>query len=142
MSRRSAIRASDDERDQIAERLREAAAEGRLLAEELEHRLAHALRAQTLGELDQLVADLPRQRPSGRRLAPRSPLMMLAMATAVAFVAVVALVLVAMVLTGAVFAWLLWMLVAWRLFGHGPRWRCHRSRYHAQMRYAGRRPLL
>ena|SRR5947209_14344892 len=141
MNRRSAIRASDGERDQVADRLREAAAEGRLLAEEFEHRLARALRARTLGELDQLVVDLPHRRPSGRRLAPRSPMAMVALGGAALIVAAAVVVLVAMVLTGAIFIWLIWMLVAWRLFGHGPRWGCHRSRHYA-MRYAGRRQLL
>src|SRR5437764_2057254 len=107
MNRLSAIRASDSERDHVADRLREAAAEGRLQAEELEHRLARALRARTVGELDQLVADLPRRRPSGRLLVPRSPVTLLALAAAVAIVVVAAVVLVAMVVTGAVFVWLL-----------------------------------
>jgi uncharacterized protein DUF1707 len=59
MARRSTLRASDADRDQIAERLRKAASEGRLLAEELEQRLDAAFSARTYGELDSLVADLP-----------------------------------------------------------------------------------
>jgi hypothetical protein len=62
MLRRSALRASDADRDYVAERLRNAAAEGRILADELEHRLGVALSARTYGELDAIVADLPRDR--------------------------------------------------------------------------------
>lgn len=43
----------------MADRLRGAATEGRLTAEELEDRLHHAFSARTYGELDPLVADLP-----------------------------------------------------------------------------------
>lgn len=66
MVRRSTLRASDADRDYVAERLRDAAAEGRLLAEELEHRLEAAFSARTYGELGAIVADLPRERPAGR----------------------------------------------------------------------------
>ena len=64
MVRRSALRASDADREYIAERLRNAAAEGRILAEELEHRLEATFAARTYGELNAVVADLPRE---GRR---------------------------------------------------------------------------
>ena len=64
MVRRSALRASDADREYIAERLRDAAAEGRLLADEFEHRLEATLTARTYGELNAVVADLPRE---GRR---------------------------------------------------------------------------
>jgi hypothetical protein len=50
----------------VAERLKQAATEGRILAHELEDRLAAALRARTYGDLDDVVADLP-----GARLASR-----------------------------------------------------------------------
>lgn len=46
----------------MADRLRHAATEGRLTAEELEQRLHHAFSARTYGELDPLVADLPAAR--------------------------------------------------------------------------------
>ena len=69
MSRRASLRASDADREHIAERLRKAAAEGRILTEELEHRLMAAFSARTYGELEPLVADLPGAR--GRRARPR-----------------------------------------------------------------------
>jgi hypothetical protein len=65
MVRRSHLRASDADREYVAERLRNAAGEGRLLAEELEHRLGTAFSARTYGELDAVVADLPRDRAVG-----------------------------------------------------------------------------
>jgi Domain of unknown function (DUF1707) len=52
-------RASDAEREAAADRLRTAAAEGRLDADELEERLAAAYGARTIGELAPLVSDLP-----------------------------------------------------------------------------------
>jgi hypothetical protein len=54
------LRASDEDREQTATRLRHAAAEGRLRAEELEARLEAAFAARTYRELEGLVSDLPR----------------------------------------------------------------------------------
>ena len=70
MAEPSYLRASDADRDAIAERLRRAAAEGRLEPEELEERLHTALRARTHGDLERVVEDLPRQpvRRERRRL--------------------------------------------------------------------------
>ncbi|QDY80928.1 DUF1707 domain-containing protein [Streptomyces qinzhouensis] len=53
------MRASDTERERIAERLREAVAEGRLTMEEFNERLDAVYQARTLGELEPLVSDLP-----------------------------------------------------------------------------------
>ncbi|MET9712747.1 DUF1707 SHOCT-like domain-containing protein [Nocardiopsis alba] len=53
------IRASDADRDQVAERLREALAEGRLTPVEHEERLDTLYRAKTIGELAPIVSDLP-----------------------------------------------------------------------------------
>ena len=53
------IRASDADRDRAASMLREHHAAGRLTAEEFHERMEQALDAQTLGELDELMADLP-----------------------------------------------------------------------------------
>ena len=62
------MRASDTDRDEIVERLRHAAAEGRLAAEELDERVRRALVAVTYGDLSALVADLPTPgAPSGAR---------------------------------------------------------------------------
>ena len=53
------LRASDSDREQVAERLRHATAEGRLSTDELEERVGALYGARTYGELDALVADLP-----------------------------------------------------------------------------------
>ena len=53
------IRASDADRDRTAALLREHHAAGRLSAEEFNERLDQAYAAKTLGDLDQLLADLP-----------------------------------------------------------------------------------
>jgi Domain of unknown function (DUF1707) len=53
------IRASDADRDRVAALLREHHAAGRLTAEEFHDRMDKALEAKTLGELDELLADLP-----------------------------------------------------------------------------------
>ncbi|MFI9719028.1 DUF1707 domain-containing protein [Streptomyces sp. NPDC052396] len=54
-----ALRASDADRDRVAEILREALAEGRLTAEEHAERVEDAYRARTLAELEPLLHDLP-----------------------------------------------------------------------------------
>ncbi|MCX5399433.1 DUF1707 domain-containing protein [Streptomyces sp. NBC_00102] len=55
----SGFRASDADRDRIADILREAVAEGRLTAEEHAERVELVYRAKTVGELEPLVSDLP-----------------------------------------------------------------------------------
>jgi uncharacterized protein DUF1707 len=59
MASDSRIRASDADRDRTAALLREHHAAGRLTAEEFSERLDKAYAAKTLGELDELLADLP-----------------------------------------------------------------------------------
>ena len=63
------IRVSDAEREEVAERLRRAHADGRLDMSELEERVALCYAAKTRAELEPLVADLPGAR--GRRARPR-----------------------------------------------------------------------
>ena len=68
------VRASDAERERIAQLLQSAAAEGRLSPEEAGERLAAASAATYREDLQQLVADLPLaeqpEPPEGRRPAP------------------------------------------------------------------------
>ena len=54
------IRASDADRDRTAAALREHLAAGRLTNEEFDERLDKTYAAKTLGELDEVLADLPR----------------------------------------------------------------------------------
>jgi hypothetical protein len=59
MTRVASLRASDADREQVAERLRHATVEGRLTTDELEERLGALPAARTYGELEVLVRDLP-----------------------------------------------------------------------------------
>ena len=58
------LRASDSERDQLVDALRDHAAEGRLTTEELDERTGAAYAATTRGELVALRRDLPEAAPS------------------------------------------------------------------------------
>ncbi|MET8677551.1 DUF1707 domain-containing protein [Streptomyces sp. NPDC004647] len=60
------MRASDADRDRVADILREALAEGRLTAEEHSDRIDGVYRAKTVGELEPLVRDLPVGAAGGR----------------------------------------------------------------------------
>jgi hypothetical protein len=53
------LRASDEDRDRTATLLREHHAAGRLTAEEFNDRLDKVYEAKTLGDLDELMSDLP-----------------------------------------------------------------------------------
>jgi hypothetical protein len=76
------LRAADTDREHTAEHLRESHSEGRLDIDEFQQRLERCYQAKTVGELDELVHDLPRHDehaerpslawfwPSGARLAP------------------------------------------------------------------------
>ncbi|MGV9789458.1 DUF1707 SHOCT-like domain-containing protein [Streptomyces sp. NPDC003435] len=61
------LRASDADRDRVADILREALAEGRLTAEEHAERVEGVLHTKTVGELDVFIRDLPaaHDRPAG-----------------------------------------------------------------------------
>jgi hypothetical protein len=59
------VRASDADRERVAASLGDHAVAGRLTTEELEERSGRVFAARTLGELDALLADLPRERRSG-----------------------------------------------------------------------------
>jgi cytochrome c biogenesis protein CcdA len=67
------LRASDAERERVAVFLRDQAAVGRLSHEELEERVAAAYRAVTLGDLERLIADLPRAHPPMQRRRRHHP---------------------------------------------------------------------
>jgi hypothetical protein len=125
MTRRASLKASDADREHIAEQLRLAAAEGRLFADELEERLGAALTARTYGELDALVADLPPSSAvaqSARQSLGRGPVAVLAVAIPLG------LLLIGLVVSafsghghpyhhggGAPLVWLVWLAIGWRL---------------------------
>ncbi|ASU80594.1 DUF1707 domain-containing protein [Actinopolyspora erythraea] len=60
------MRASDAEREEVAERLRLALNEGRLGIAEFDERVGRAYAAVTRGDLEQLTRDLPAERGSAR----------------------------------------------------------------------------
>jgi uncharacterized protein DUF1707 len=110
--------------------------EGRLLAEELEERLEAVFAARTYGELDAVVADLPAPRP--RRQPARRQLSLAHLVVGGILVMCVLPVLVALVIatlviafTGFAAMWVVWLAIAWFVFGHrrarymsrrGPHW--------------------
>lgn len=59
VSERLAKRASDDDREQVVERLRDAASDGRIDLAEFEERMTLAYQARTYGELQPITDDLP-----------------------------------------------------------------------------------
>ncbi len=65
------MRAADRDREQIAEQLRAAHAEGRLDLTEYDQRVQQAWAARTYGELDALTVDLPQARPLRSPVAGR-----------------------------------------------------------------------
>jgi uncharacterized protein DUF1707 len=123
------LRASQEERERVVERLREHAGEGRLELDELEGRLEAAFSARTRGELRGLLADLPEpRRRSGR--APRAPAIALGFATFLPLAT--AILLFAMAPPGV--AWVGWPLLGWWFFaclpasGAGFAWSSHARR--------------
>ncbi|MFG2147408.1 DUF1707 domain-containing protein [Streptomyces sp. NPDC048696] len=68
-----ALRASDADRDRVADILREALAEGRLDAEEHAERVDGVYRAKTMSELEPLVRDLPAAAGGAPRFAAPAP---------------------------------------------------------------------
>ena len=109
----TALLASDGEREQVAERLRAASAEGRLTAEELEERLERAFSARTEAELVPLVEDLPpadrpaRVAPGGRRRRGPDPNHLRA------YIAVNVMLVAIWALTGAGYFWPIWPILGW-----------------------------
>ena len=95
-------RASDAERDHVADTLRSHAATGRLDPDELEARLESAFAARTRADLAPLVADLPTIPPRRPRELPRIPPIL---PLAILLVAIWAL-------TGAGYFWPIWPIGA------------------------------
>ena len=126
MARQASLRAADSDREAVTERLREAAAEGRLDPEELEERVHTALRARTYGELDDVLADLPAR---SRALDTRRTAGLPSAETAIALVTRVAvtLVVVTLVLVDAALT-VTWWLICVLMRAHGyaaGRFRAH-----------------
>jgi hypothetical protein len=144
MDRRGSLRASDADREQIAERLRHAATEGRIATDELEQRLGALFTSRTYGELDAIVSDLPGKGVShARGTSRRSPARTLArpaLALAIAVPVVMAMVFIA---TGVFAVWILWVVCGWWFFGHRRRtvagpWAHGPGRHHCRPGYGPR----
>ena len=67
------MRVSDADREQVAERLREHFAAGRLTSEELDERVDAALNAKTVGDLRAVMADLPEPGAVGPQAGQQVP---------------------------------------------------------------------
>ncbi|WP_354645034.1 DUF1707 SHOCT-like domain-containing protein [Kitasatospora camelliae] len=67
------LRASDADRERVADLLRDAYAEGRLTVEEHSERIEAAYRAKTFGELAPLTRDLPAHTPLSMTKEPAAP---------------------------------------------------------------------
>jgi len=118
------IKASDADRDAAVAALSEHFQAGRLTTEELEERTGQALAARTLGQLDELMADLPAPRPAAASVpdAPRRPGCPVLMPLVVP-VAVLAILAVVLATSTGIHAWGVWwvipvaLLIARRLAG-------------------------
>jgi hypothetical protein len=145
--RRASLRASDADREQFVETLRQHHVDGRLTADELNERTERAYQARTLGDLDALATDLPPlprpapaspppERPPAAGLPPRLRPMSARRAAAKAallrsilwfgMISVVLLVIWAM--TGADYFWPVWPIlgfliaIGWQAFAvYGPQ---------------------
>lgn len=118
------LRASDQDRENVAATLREQYAQGRLTMEEFDERSSAAYAARTLGELRALTADLPAEPPARPARGAWSPRMAgwLAVAAGLLVVALVATV----VTHGHVFfiwpPWLFAVLVLRAVRGRRGHW--------------------
>jgi Domain of unknown function (DUF1707)/2TM domain len=125
------LRASDSERQETVDRLRDAAGAGRLSLEELEQLVSRAYAARTRGELAGLVHDLP-DPVHARAVAwtEHARDWWLVREHVAAYVVVNVLLVAVWAATGAGYFWPIWPLLGWgiglvphaaarRTFGHG-----------------------
>jgi Flp pilus assembly protein TadB len=119
------LRAADSDREATADRLRRSHAEGRLDTNELQQRLERCYDAKTLGQLDELVTDLPREPTAGQR-APRRGLGFWNW-RAIPFIPILVALIVVCAVTGHHAPWLFVALafllyrLRWRRMGMGGR---------------------
>ncbi|MFN2617801.1 MAG: DUF1707 domain-containing protein [Thermoleophilaceae bacterium] len=100
------LRASQADREQVVDRLRFHAGEGRLELEELEQRIGAALAARTHGDLAGLLGDLPRREQRGSAGRGRRVHLQV-------FVMVQLLLVCIWALTGMGYFWPVWPLLGW-----------------------------
>jgi hypothetical protein len=110
------LRVGDKERDAVGEILRQRHVEGRLDADEFQARLERCLTAKTYAELDELIADFPREEEERRVGQPRRR-------TPWPFVPFLPLALVAAIVIGAHGVWPVFPVFLFFLFVVRPlRW--------------------
>jgi hypothetical protein len=85
------LRASDAERERVADALRRHHLDGRLDTEELQERLDRCYAARTVGELEPLLADLPGDGPARPSAPPMRPWPPMLAAVLIAFLLVATL---------------------------------------------------
>jgi Domain of unknown function (DUF1707) len=115
MVRAADQRVSDSERDEVVDLLRRAAGEGRIGHDELDERVARALRARTYRELNLTIADIPRPRAERRTPVTRGRKVGGWALTAVRnepWLLVFVIPMVAVALTLMLAALMMWMVVA------------------------------
>jgi hypothetical protein len=107
------VRASDAERDEVIERLRVHAGDGRLSVEELDERVARAYELRTRAELAGLLRDLP-EAPAPAREARPARRASSDLAEHVRVYVLVNLLLVGIWLaSGAGYFWPVWPILGW-----------------------------
>jgi Flp pilus assembly protein TadB len=117
------LRAGDSDRERVAGRLRESHAEGRLDLTEFQQRLERCYEAKTVGQLRELVKDLPRPEPPAGRRAGAS--LRLAPWRLVPFAPLLILLIVVSALTGHHVFWL-WVPLTFLFFWRMSWWRRRR----------------
>jgi Flp pilus assembly protein TadB len=127
----AAIKASDADRDRALAALSEHFQAGRLTSAELEERTGRALSARTLGELAELMSDLPAPRPApaaspARRRPAAPPAVALVLAAVGAAVLIAGLDYAGLARGAWVFV-LAGLIIARRLGRHDRRARRHRD---------------
>jgi hypothetical protein len=121
------LRASDADRQRVADLLREHCAQGRLTLDEFDERLGQALAAKTLGQLQEPLHDLPvRFQPTApvptaesasvpRTAAPPVPSHQLFRGHVTTYTTVMAFLVIIWALTGGGYFWPIWPILGWGL---------------------------
>ena len=107
------LRASDADRERVARTLSDHGAAGRLTTDELEERLALALEARTMGDLEDLMADLPVARDPVRAEARREAARRGFREHLRTYVMVMVLLVAIWALTGMGYFWPVWPMLGW-----------------------------
>src|SRR4051795_922297 len=111
-TRVSGLRASDADRERVAERLREHYGEGRLSDDDLSERIDAAYRARTISALEGLTVDLPSKQGPGHR-RPRSALETSVRIHLTTYLVVNLLLIGIWAASGGGYFWPIWPILGW-----------------------------